>query len=118
MYKNKAFTLVEILVIIVVIGILSTIVIVAVGNWRKSTAETEVNNDLTNLANAMNSERNFNDGYPYAIPPSFTASPDVTVTYAWGSAIDYCVQAESKVITSVVYHIEAPIDNAPQSGPC
>lgn len=116
--KAKGFTLIEVIVIICVIALLATVVIVAVGDWRKSTAETEVKNDLKNVVSAMDAARNFNNGYPTSIPSTFSASPNVTVTYEWGSSIDYCIEAVSKVIATVVYHSEAPDYKEPQSGAC
>jgi type II secretory pathway pseudopilin PulG len=96
---------VEILVIISVIAILVTLTLVVAGNWRKSTAETEVKNDLKSVAGAMENYRNFNNVYPPGIPPGFSASTNVTVTYEWGSSIDYCMEAVSDADSSVVYQI-------------
>ena len=115
---SSGFTLVEILVVIAVIAVLVTFAALAVGNWRKSTAETEVKNDLINLNNAMETARNFSVGYPTSIPSTFTESSNVTVTYEGGSATGYCIEGASKAVLSVVYHIEAPTDSEPQSGSC
>jgi type IV pilus assembly protein PilA len=121
MHKNssKGFTLVEILVIIAVIAILATIVIVAVGNWRKSTAQTEVKSDLKSLASAMEAARNFGNGYPISIPSTFTESPNVTVTYVSGSTADYCVNGVSDADSTVTYYINtATTGKEPQAGTC
>jgi prepilin-type N-terminal cleavage/methylation domain-containing protein len=116
--KSSGFTLVEVLVIIAVIAILVTFTIIAVGDWRKSTAETEVKNDLTSLSGAMESARNFSTGYPLSIPNTFTANSNVTVTYISGTTATYCIQAVSKVVTSVTYHIDSSQNKDPQTGPC
>jgi prepilin-type N-terminal cleavage/methylation domain-containing protein len=116
---SKGFTLVEIIVIIAVIAILATLVIAAVGNWRKSTAETEVKSDLKSLASAMEAARNFGNGYPTSIPSTFTASPNVTVTYGSGSSANYCVNAVSDVEDTVEYYINtATTGKEPQAGTC
>jgi prepilin-type N-terminal cleavage/methylation domain-containing protein len=120
MHKNKGFTLVEIIVIISVIAILVTIVIVSVGNWRKSTAETEVKSDLKNLSTAMEAARNFGNGYPTSIPSTFSSSPNVTVTYGSGSSASYCVNAVSTADSTVQYYINtaAATGREPQAGTC
>jgi type II secretory pathway pseudopilin PulG len=118
-HKNKGFTLVEIVVIISVIAILVTIVIISVGNWRKSTAETEVKSDLKSLSGAMEAARNFGNGYPVSIPTSFTASKNVTVTYGSGSSASYCVNAVSKADATVQYYINTAVTGRePQAGTC
>ncbi|HMI09558.1 MAG TPA: prepilin-type N-terminal cleavage/methylation domain-containing protein [Candidatus Saccharimonadales bacterium] len=119
MHKNKGFTLVEIIVIISVIAILVTVVIVSVGNWRKSTAETEVKSDLRSLSGAMEAARNFNNGYPTSIPSTFTSSDNVTVTYDSGNSANYCVDAVSTADSTVKYHIDtAATGREPQAGIC
>lgn len=115
---SSGFTLVEVLIIIVVLAILVTLSIVAAGDWRKSSAETEVKSDLTSLAGAMESARNFSNGYPTSIPTTFTASSNVTVTYKSGTASAYCVEAVSKVVTTVIYRVDSTAGKEPQSGAC
>jgi len=117
-HTSSGFTLVEILVVIAVIAVLVTFAILAVGNWRQSTAETEVKSDLNSLVGAMESARNFSTGYPTSIPSTFSASSNVTVTYKSGNAANYCAEGVSKVVTSVLYHIDSSVSNEPQSGIC
>jgi prepilin-type N-terminal cleavage/methylation domain-containing protein len=115
----RGFTLVEILVIIAVIAILVTLTIVAAGEWRKSTAETEVKSDLNSLVGAMESARNFGTGYPTSIPSTFTASTNVTVTYDSGDTSNYCVEAVSKSVTTVKYYVKTAVTGkTPQAGTC
>jgi prepilin-type N-terminal cleavage/methylation domain-containing protein len=119
MLKNKGFTLVEVLVIIAVIGVLVTITIIAVGNWRKSTAQTEVKSDLKNVAGAMEAARNFGNGYPTSIPSTFTASENVTITYSSGNSANYCVNGVSDVDATVQYYINTATNGRePQAGTC
>lgn len=105
--KQKGFTIVELVVVIIVIGILAAIVIVGYGAWRTNVAKSNVQSDLNSVKAAMESARNFNQGgYPSSIPSSFTSSPDVTVTYARGSSVGYCVEARSISVISVVWFLE------------
>ncbi|MEI6229052.1 MAG: prepilin-type N-terminal cleavage/methylation domain-containing protein [Candidatus Saccharibacteria bacterium] len=62
--KSKAFTIIELVVVITVIGILATITVVGYGNWRQSVDESVVKSDLQAAAAAMENYRSFNGGYP------------------------------------------------------
>lgn len=118
--KNFGFTLVEILVIISVIAILVTLTIVVAGNWRASTAETEVKSDLKSVVGAMDNARNFGTGYPTSIPSTFTASSNVTVTYKSGNSTNYCIEGVSTAVTSVKFHVDSgsSAGKEPQAGGC
>lgn len=117
--KSFGFTLVEVLVIIGILSVLVTLTLVVAGNWRTSTAQTEVKSDLKSVKGAMENARNFGAGYPTSIPSTFTASENVTVTYEWGSSTDYCIEARSTAITSVVYYFDSTHPSGePQPGTC
>ncbi|WKZ24474.1 MAG: prepilin-type N-terminal cleavage/methylation domain-containing protein [Patescibacteria group bacterium] len=62
----KAFTLIELLVVIAIIGILSTLVIVALGNSRTSARDAKRLNDLKAMANALELYYADNNAYPEA----------------------------------------------------
>lgn len=115
---SRGFTIVEVLVVIVVIGTLASIVILSFNGWRTMSAKNEVRSDLSNLAAAMESARNFGNGYPTALPATFKDSPTVTVTYTSGDATSYCVDAVSTVVTSVKYHIDSSQGKDPLVGTC
>lgn len=61
---RRAFTIVELMVVIVVIGILASITIVSYGMWRYNIAETTVENDITGATTGLSSYMNFNGNYP------------------------------------------------------
>ncbi|MEP6710487.1 MAG: prepilin-type N-terminal cleavage/methylation domain-containing protein, partial [Candidatus Saccharibacteria bacterium] len=91
--KPTGFTIVELLVVIVVIGILLGLTIVGYAGWRARTAKKEVQSDLKGALSAMESARNFGAGYPVqASPPvafsisTFDESTNVDLTYISGSA--------------------------------
>lgn len=115
--KNNGFTIVEIMTVITVIGILIGITIFSIGNWRTRTAQNEVSSDLHNAASAMEAARNFSTGYPVSIPTTFKASPNVTVTLKTSTSSTYCIEASSKVVTSVVYKISNS-NRTPAAGTC
>lgn len=117
---NNGFTVIELAVVIVVIAILALIVVFSLGAWRKNVATNEVKSDLQAVKAAMENARNFEDGYPSALPSSFTASPNVQATYHSGNIYDYCVDAESTEVPTVDYFVEAggePIAGTCATGP-
>ena len=62
--RQVAFTIVELLVVIVVIAILATITVVGFGEWREHAAEAEVKTDASGVQAAMEDARNRMNGYP------------------------------------------------------
>jgi len=59
--SQTGFTIVELLVVIVIIGILVTIGIVAYGPWRQSLNKSQLHSDLHALAATMEDARNFSN---------------------------------------------------------
>lgn len=117
--KHKGFTVVELIIVIVVIGILAGISVVGYGAWRDRAAKTEVSSDLRNAALAMNNYRNFNNAYPTSLDQAaFKESPNVAVTYASGDASSFCINGKSRVKTTVVYYINSTNQTQPIAGTC
>jgi prepilin-type N-terminal cleavage/methylation domain-containing protein len=117
--NRRGFTIVELSVVMVVLGILAGIVIVSVGSWRTSAARKEVQSDLNGVVAGMNSARNFNNGYPSSLPGSFTASPNVQLTYVSGDAGGYCIDGKSKLTASATYFIDTiRTGGQPRYGTC
>jgi prepilin-type N-terminal cleavage/methylation domain-containing protein len=117
--KHKGFTVVELIIVIVVIGILAGITVVGYGAWRDRAAKTEVTSDLRNAALAMNNYRNFNNAYPTSLTQTgFKESPNVTVTQVSGDASSFCINARSRVKTSIVYYVNSTNQIQPVPGTC
>lgn len=92
----SAFTIVELIVVITVIGILASIAIVGYGDWRKRTTITQLNSDLNGAASAMENYSNFNNTYPAAIPTTFKSSKGVSLSGgSLNSGKTYCIDATS-----------------------
>lgn len=120
--KSNGYTIVEMILVIVVIGILAAMTIGGYSQWRKTVAKREVQSDLQGVGAAMESARNFNDVYPTTgIPSTFSPSPDVTLTYkaAVSSTTVYCFEAVSVKVPTVIYHLDSTNGNkTPQVGIC
>ncbi|WKZ24397.1 MAG: prepilin-type N-terminal cleavage/methylation domain-containing protein [Patescibacteria group bacterium] len=79
--KNKrAFTLIELLVVIAIIGVLSTLVVVALGNSRAGARDAKRVSDLKSLANALELYYANNNEYPSSITTGGQLT-DGTVVY-------------------------------------
>lgn len=115
--KKRGFTVVELLIVMVVIVLLTTITIFAFGDWRTRTARTEVKNALKAASTAMVNEKNFGTGYPTSLPSSYKTQSGVTVTYMSGSTSAFCLRGTSTAVTSVVYYI-SNTTNEPTTTAC
>lgn len=87
--KNRGFTVVELIIIVIVISILATVTMVGYGSWQRGTANKAVQSDIKQAASLMQAAYNFNNVYPTSLgdqevsnedKPSFKASEEVSVT--------------------------------------
>ena len=105
---GNGFTLIEVLVVVVIIGILAGISIVSYGSWRKDTAMTQLQSDLKQAAAAMENSRNFSEtGYPITIPTTFAASKDITLTYGNGDTTWFCLNGYNNLYPTDRYRYKS-----------
>jgi prepilin-type N-terminal cleavage/methylation domain-containing protein len=117
-HTQQGFTIAELIIVIVVIGILATVSIVGYGSWRTSTAKSEVQSNLNGVVSAMESARGFNNGYPVSIPSTIQQNNNVTLAYVRGDSSSYCIGGTSTVRTSVVYYVDSRFGSDPKEGAC
>lgn len=118
-HRRVGFTVVELIIVIAVVGILAGIVTVAYGGWRNRAATTEVKNELSRVASAMEAGRNFGGGYPASgLPSGFTAGANVTLTRSGSGTSSYCVQGVSQVDSTVRFYVRSGGGTDPKPGPC
>jgi hypothetical protein len=86
--------------------------------WRSGLAQKTVRSDLTAAGAAMQGAKNFGSGYPTSLPSSFKPGNDVTITYKKGDAQKYCIEAVSKIVSSVSYFIDSTTGSDPVAGTC
>ena len=113
-----AFTIVELMVVIVVIGILATITAVSYGGWRQSVVESQIKSDLVAASAAMESYRSFNGSYPATLPSTFKASSGVTVQqpFIWSNSSGYDLYAASSTDRSITYSVSSTNSTPQKSG--
>lgn len=103
--NQRAFTIVELIVTIAVIGILASLAVVGYGSYRTNVAVTEVKHDLNGVQAAMDSGLSFDNQFPLGIPRGFKSSPGVELSYGQGTKTSYCITATSKARPGVSYSL-------------
>ncbi len=74
--STSGFTIVELLIVIVVIGILATISIVSYGGIRRKAAETAIKAELSNAGKELEMHKTINGAYPLTDAYKCPAPPD------------------------------------------
>ncbi len=127
---SNAYTLVELILMIFIIGVLVGITVIGIGSWRTRVAETEVKSDLANLRAGMEDARNRTNGYPTfpggtefdggnGTDDIFTQSEHVAITYNRGDTTYYCVDVRSIERPNIYMFFNTTGGNgAPQVGTC
>lgn len=127
---RAGFTVVELVITIVIIGILAMLVSVGFGSWRTRAAETEVGSGIQGVHTSMESIRNMTNGYP--IFPAgteidgtndtrkvFVPSDTVQITYVWGNTEVYCINIQSTTVPDVSMFLDTTDGNdTAQEGTC
>lgn len=106
--KKSGFTIVELLIVIVVIGILAAITIVAYGNVRSNAVKSTLKSDLSQAQTQLEIYRTDNNGYPTNGSDvnggrGITASPNTTIAYTRTSN-GYCLTATTTLNDSSFYY--------------
>jgi prepilin-type N-terminal cleavage/methylation domain-containing protein len=92
--NRRGFTIVELLIVIVVIGILAAITIVAYNGIQQRAIATTLKADLTNARRQMELVKADGDTYPTTLPSAAKASQNVTLSLSQATE-GYCINAQS-----------------------
>lgn len=95
MHKRHGFTIVELLIVIVVIGILAAITVVAFNGIQNRAKNASLTSDLTNAAKQLQLARVETGTYPLSLPSSVKASPGIVLHLANTGDPEnaYCINA-------------------------
>ena len=105
--RSKGFTVVELLVVISVIVVLTTILIFAYSDWRQRAADAEVKTALNHLATALKNDLNFKNTYPLVtVPDAYKPTDGVTISYT-ATASTYCVSGTSVADPTIIWYISS-----------
>lgn len=92
--ENLGFTIVEILIIIVIIGILAAVSSVGYRGHQHRVADSTIKHDLKSASTAMEAIRNTSNGYPTELTESIRSSPKIalnlkSIPSQGGSSVHY-----------------------------
>ena len=111
---KAAFTIVELLIVIVVIAILATITITSYNGISRSAKESALKSDLESAAKQVQIASIVNGSFPSDID-DFKKGPKTTWSYK-KTASSFCIEAEDSSLADVVFHAGEGEDVT--EGPC
>ncbi len=122
--KQSGFTIVELLIVIVVIGILAAITIVAYNGIQQRAQTAALQSDLEGAAKQLAMDQVTNSAYPATVAAAnngagLKASPGTSYSYIVNNSITpvyYCL-AETNTASSLTYFVNSTT-NTPQVGGC
>ncbi len=113
------FTIVELIVVIVIIGILTALSVVVYSGAQVNTHNTTLQSDLRNAATQLKNDMNFTGEYPTGntVPSTLVASDTNSYQYTSVDGTSYCLTITSSFAGTTAYHISSG-NNVVEEGAC
>lgn len=106
--RREGFTIVELLVVIVVIGILAAVTIVAFNGVKNKAVAATLQSDLSSVAKQIGAYAVTNNGAFPADTSSFTATDGTEYQYTFNNTNStYCISATSSKAPTLSYHFSS-----------
>ena len=107
-YRRQGFTIVELLIVIVVIGVLAAISIVAYNGIQSRSHSTAIKSDLANNAKKLEEYKIVHDKYPQTVGEFREANLDFTLSSS--RFVIYCVQNHGSSPNWALIHRSTALD--------
>jgi len=106
--STQAFTIVELLIVIVVIGILATIVTVGYGQIKKSALNNVVRSTLASTAKKFEVDKQSSGSYPIGAFPSGISAPSGMGMALSGtsSATEFCINGTAQSYSDIQWYVD------------
>ena len=115
--RAAGFTIVEVMVVVVILGILASLTAFSFGNWQSGMAKNEVKSDLIMAGTAMNASKNFSSAPLTSVPSTFNPSKNIIIEPTDAPTGQYCINAYHTKYTSLRMSIRTGATQ-PEDGLC
>lgn len=123
MKRNEpAFTIVELLVVIIIVVTLVAVTVFGFSTWRSRVARTEVKNEVSTGAATIKHYKTLMNALPAnqaAFDAEYKPKNAVTLTYIRrADGLSFCLNGVSTADSSVKWKYDSAIDPQPKTGTC
>ncbi len=114
--SKSGFTIVELLIVIVVIGILAAITIIAYNSMQQRALTATLSSDLTGAAKQMGLVYASTGAYPSSFPSAVKASQNVSLSLSQATG-GFCINGEVTTNSSIQWYYDSTT-GSPAQGAC